>query len=235
MGAALRAWPTRVVGPSSPSSAIASWRPATHRRALRRHAAGHLPQHLAVLREAGLVSERRATGTRRFYRARPTGATEASRLAWGSSGTTAWRDCGGRQNGRKPMDGTTTVAAVADRHDRAGVSGSRPALEHTVFAVLGGGRQDGPLDGPQHQDRPAAGRRELRIDYNGSDVASGRFCQRSTQSSRIVTHRVTDRHDLGAGRPRGDATPPGASTVAVDFVADGEPWHDRAAAALRPG
>jgi DNA-binding transcriptional ArsR family regulator len=34
-----------------------------------------ISQHLAVLREAGLVSERR-DGTRRFYRARPTGATE---------------------------------------------------------------------------------------------------------------------------------------------------------------
>jgi DNA-binding transcriptional ArsR family regulator len=34
-----------------------------------------ISQHLAVLREAGLVTERRA-GTRRLYRARPAGATE---------------------------------------------------------------------------------------------------------------------------------------------------------------
>jgi len=34
-----------------------------------------ISQHLAVLREAGLVTERRA-GTRRFYRARPGGAME---------------------------------------------------------------------------------------------------------------------------------------------------------------
>ena len=34
-----------------------------------------ISQHLAVLREAGLVSERRA-GTRRLYRARPRGAAE---------------------------------------------------------------------------------------------------------------------------------------------------------------
>ena len=34
-----------------------------------------ISQHLAVLRQAGLVTERRA-GTRRFYRARPTGAAE---------------------------------------------------------------------------------------------------------------------------------------------------------------
>ena len=34
-----------------------------------------ISQHLAVLREAGLVSERRQ-GTHRFYRARPAGATE---------------------------------------------------------------------------------------------------------------------------------------------------------------
>jgi DNA-binding transcriptional ArsR family regulator len=34
-----------------------------------------ISQHLAVLREAGLLTERRA-GTRRLYRARPNGATE---------------------------------------------------------------------------------------------------------------------------------------------------------------
>ena len=34
-----------------------------------------ISQHLTVLREAGLVSERR-DGTRRLYRARPAGATE---------------------------------------------------------------------------------------------------------------------------------------------------------------
>ena len=34
-----------------------------------------ISQHLTVLKDAGLVSERRA-GTRRFYRARPAGLTE---------------------------------------------------------------------------------------------------------------------------------------------------------------
>jgi DNA-binding transcriptional ArsR family regulator len=34
-----------------------------------------ISQHLAVLREAGLVTERRS-GTRRLYRARPSGAAE---------------------------------------------------------------------------------------------------------------------------------------------------------------
>ena len=38
-----------------------------------------ISQHLAVLRDAGLVTERRA-GTRRLYRARPAGATEL--IAW---------------------------------------------------------------------------------------------------------------------------------------------------------
>jgi DNA-binding transcriptional ArsR family regulator len=38
-----------------------------------------ISQHLAVLREAGLVSERRV-GTRRLYRARPIGAVEL--LVW---------------------------------------------------------------------------------------------------------------------------------------------------------
>lgn len=38
-----------------------------------------ISQHLAVLRDAGLVTERR-DGTRRLYRARPAGAAEL--LAW---------------------------------------------------------------------------------------------------------------------------------------------------------
>jgi len=38
-----------------------------------------ISQHLAVLREAGLVTERRA-GTRRLYRARPSGAADVR--AW---------------------------------------------------------------------------------------------------------------------------------------------------------
>ena len=38
-----------------------------------------ISQHLAVLREAGLVTERRA-GTRRLYRARPSGTAEVR--AW---------------------------------------------------------------------------------------------------------------------------------------------------------
>src|SRR5262245_40597548 len=38
-----------------------------------------ISQHLAVLREAGLVTERRA-GTRRLYRARPSGTAELRTL-----------------------------------------------------------------------------------------------------------------------------------------------------------
>jgi DNA-binding transcriptional ArsR family regulator len=49
-----------------------------------------ISQHLAVLRAAGLVSERRA-GTRRFYRARPEGAAELR--AWLDS---FWREGLGR-------------------------------------------------------------------------------------------------------------------------------------------
>lgn len=45
-----------------------------------------ISQHLAVLKAAGLVSERRA-GTRRFYRARPEGLSEVR--AWMDE---LWRD-----------------------------------------------------------------------------------------------------------------------------------------------
>ena len=54
----------------------------------------------------------------------------------------------------------------------------------------------------------------LRIDYNGSDIASG--------DVRRARPADPDRARRGAGRPPGDATPPGASTVEVDFVPDGD-------------
>jgi DNA-binding transcriptional ArsR family regulator len=45
-------------------------------------------QHLGVLKEAGLVTERR-NGTQRLYRARPEGLIEVRRRSWTSSGATA--------------------------------------------------------------------------------------------------------------------------------------------------
>ena len=57
-----------------------------------------ISQHLAVLREAGLVTERRA-GTRRFYRSRPAGATELR----------AWLD-------DFWTDGLGRLKAAAERH-----------------------------------------------------------------------------------------------------------------------
>ena len=59
-----------------------------------------ISQHLAVLREAGLVSERR-DGTRRLYRARPAGAAELR----------AWLD-------DFWDDGLERLKAVAEQHDR---------------------------------------------------------------------------------------------------------------------
>lgn len=59
-----------------------------------------ISQHLAVLREAGLVSERR-DGTRRLYRARPAGAAELR----------AWLD-------DFWDDGLERLKAVAEQQDR---------------------------------------------------------------------------------------------------------------------
>ena len=53
---------------------------------------------------------------------------------------------------------------------------------------------------------------ELRIDYNGEDVASGRFVELDVPFRIVFT--------WGWEAP-GDATPPGSSTVEVDFVPDG--------------
>lgn len=53
---------------------------------------------------------------------------------------------------------------------------------------------------------------ELRIDYNGSDIASGRFVEVDPPSRIVLTW---------GWEAAGDPTPPGASTVEVDFVPDG--------------
>ena len=53
---------------------------------------------------------------------------------------------------------------------------------------------------------------ELRIDYNGSDIASGQFVEVDPPSRIVLT--------WGWEAP-GDPTPPGASTIEVDFVPDG--------------
>jgi uncharacterized protein YndB with AHSA1/START domain len=53
---------------------------------------------------------------------------------------------------------------------------------------------------------------ELRIDYNGEDVARGEFIEVDAPTRIVLT--------WGWEAP-GDATPPGTSTVEVDFVPDG--------------
>jgi uncharacterized protein YndB with AHSA1/START domain len=54
---------------------------------------------------------------------------------------------------------------------------------------------------------------EMRIDYNGSDVARGEFVEVDPPSRIVLTW---------GWEAAGDATPPGASTVEVDFVPDGD-------------
>ena len=54
---------------------------------------------------------------------------------------------------------------------------------------------------------------ELRIDYNGSDIMSGAFVEVDPPTRIVLTW---------GWEAAGDATPPGASTVEVDFVPDGD-------------
>jgi uncharacterized protein YndB with AHSA1/START domain len=54
---------------------------------------------------------------------------------------------------------------------------------------------------------------DLRIDYNGSDIARGSYVAVEPPSRIVLT--------WGWDAP-GDPTPPGASTVEVDFVPDGD-------------
>ncbi len=54
---------------------------------------------------------------------------------------------------------------------------------------------------------------EFRIDYNGSDIASGTFLEVEPPSRIVLT--------WGWEAP-GDSTPPGSSTVEVTLIADGD-------------
>jgi uncharacterized protein YndB with AHSA1/START domain len=53
---------------------------------------------------------------------------------------------------------------------------------------------------------------ELRIDYNGEDIARGEFIEVDAPTRIVLTW---------GWEASGDATPPGMSTVEVDFVPDG--------------
>ncbi|HEV8546997.1 MAG TPA: SRPBCC domain-containing protein [Candidatus Limnocylindrales bacterium] len=54
---------------------------------------------------------------------------------------------------------------------------------------------------------------ELRIDYNGSDIARGAFVEVDRPNRIVITW---------GWEAAGNATPPGASTVEVTFTADGD-------------
>jgi uncharacterized protein YndB with AHSA1/START domain len=108
------------------------------------------------------------------------------------------------------MDRATTVAAVADGTiEREVRIAARP---ETVFAFWVEPDKMARWMGRDVRLDPRPGG-ELRIDYNGSDVASGRFVEVDPPSRIVMT--------WGWEAP-GDATSPGGSTVEVDFVADGD-------------
>jgi len=105
------------------------------------------------------------------------------------------------------MDGSTVVAdGVIEREVRVA---ARP---ETVFAFWTDPGKMARWMGRDIRLDPRPGG-ELRIDYNGSDIVSGEFVE-LVPPARIVLTWGWD--------AAGDATPPGASTVEVDFVPDGD-------------
>jgi len=104
------------------------------------------------------------------------------------------------------MDGTTAVAeGVIDREIRI------EARPETVFAYWTEPARMARWMGRDIRLDPRPGG-ELRIDYNGEDIASGTFVEVQPPSRLVLT--------WGWEAP-GDPTPPGSSRVEVDLVADG--------------
>ena len=105
------------------------------------------------------------------------------------------------------MDGSTVAAErVIEREVRVA---ARP---ETVFAFWTDPERMARWMGRDIRLDPRPGG-ALRIDYNGSDIVSGRFVEVDPPTRIVLT--------WGWEAP-GDPTPPGASTVEVDFVADGD-------------
>ena len=105
------------------------------------------------------------------------------------------------------MDGSTLAAdGVIEREVRVA---ARP---ETVFAFWTDPAKMARWMGRDIRLDPRPGG-ELRIDYNGSDIASGAFVELDPPTRIVLTW---------GWEAAGDATPPGASTVEVDFVPDGD-------------
>ena len=105
------------------------------------------------------------------------------------------------------MDGSTVAAeGVIEREVRVA---ARP---ETVFAFWTDPGRMARWMGRDIRLDPRPGG-EFRIDYNGSDIASGAYVAVEPPSRIVLT--------WGWEAP-GDLTPPGASTVEVDFVPDGD-------------
>ena len=105
------------------------------------------------------------------------------------------------------MDGSTLAAdGVIEREVRVA---ARP---ETVFAFWTDPGKMARWMGRDVRLDPRPGG-EFRIDYNGSDIASGAFVEVDPPTRIVLTW---------GWEAAGDATPPGASTVEVDFVPDGD-------------
>jgi uncharacterized protein YndB with AHSA1/START domain len=104
------------------------------------------------------------------------------------------------------MDGLTTAAeGVIDREIRV------DARPETVFSFWTDPAKMARWMGRDVRLDPRPGG-EMRIDYNGTDIASGSFLEVDPPNRIVLTW---------GWEAAGDATPPGASTVEVEFVADG--------------
>jgi uncharacterized protein YndB with AHSA1/START domain len=154
-----------------------------------------ISQHLSVLRDAGLVSERRQ-GTRRFYRARSAGAAELR----------GWLDELAEAEESTVDEATQVADGVIERELRI------DAAPATVFAYWTDPAKMARWMGRQITLDPRPGG-EFRVDYNGSDIARGTFLEVDPPVRLVLTW---------GWEAAGDPTPPGASVVEITLVADGD-------------
>ena len=166
-------------------------------------------QHLTLLKEAGLVDERR-NGTRRLYRARPEGLAELKAFLeefWDDRLEALKREA---EREERKKDGDTTEQIVFQREiaDR-GLPGDGVGVPRRPGEA-------GPLVGPARRRRSTRARRRVpHRGHPGAASRAGEFVELEPPRRLVYTW---------GWEPGGDgpnAVPPGSSTVEIELVPDG--------------
>ena len=160
-----------------------------------------ISQHLNVLKDAGLVNERRA-GTRRLYRARPEGFEELVTFLegfWDERLATLKREAELDEAGRcrRPL------------RDRGRPRGRDRRIPGDDLAVPGRPGQGRPLDGRRRESRCRGPAVRYRVEVLPGDAVLGEFVELDPPRRLVQTWGW----ETASG-----SVPPGSTTVAFDLV-----------------